>query len=29
MKRFKNKFSVFIHMTVQKYKMKNNLKRHF
>ncbi len=29
MKRFKNKFSAFIYMTVQKYKMKDNLERHF
>ncbi len=29
MKKFKSKFSAFIYMTVQKYKMKDNLKKHF
>ncbi len=29
MKKFKNKFSAFIYMTVQKYKIKDNSERHF
>jgi len=29
MKKFKNKFSAFIHMTVQKYKAEDNLERYF
>jgi len=29
MKKFKNEFSAFIYMTVQKYKMKDNSERHF
>ncbi len=29
MKKFKNEFSAFIYMTVQKYKTKDNLERYF
>ena len=29
MKKFKNKFSAFIHITVQKYKIKDNSEKYF